>query len=98
MDSLATDIIKIHPNKVPIIIESDLSLSKTKFVVPREITLRQFHCTLMNYFPANEKQSVIMFVNNTLPLLSDTVGQSYDLNKHEDGFLYIKTKKENTFG
>lgn len=97
----AKDILKEYSNKVPIIIESDsnIELDKNKYIVPKDITLRQFNCILSRYIKKNEKQSIILFINNTLPIMTDTIGNLYNLNKSdEDNFLYIRLKRENTFG
>jgi GABA(A) receptor-associated protein len=100
--SPAQDIISLHDNKVPIIInnnQTDIVLTKNKFIVPRELSIRQFHCILLKYCNTNQKQSIIMFINNTLPNMSDTIGNVYDTcyNK-DDSFLYMNVRKENTFG
>ena len=98
----ADDIIKIHENKVPIIIKLPEHLSesftKTKFIVPKDLTVRQFHCILKNYTTINSKQSIILFVNKKLPIISDTIGNIYNIEKSDDGFLYFDVNKENTFG
>ena len=100
MTTTANDIIKLHKNKVPLIIaeESNIELSKTKFVVPRDLTVGQFHCIIKKYTIVSSKDSIILFINNKLPVITDTIGNLYDLHKTDDNFLYITIKKENTFG
>ena len=96
------DILKLHKNKIPIIIKlsekSNIDLDKLKYIVPIDITLQQFHCILHKYIKKNEKQSVIMFINNILPVSSELIGSLYNQYKDTDGFLYITVRKENTFG
>lgn len=96
------DILKLHKKKVPIIIQlyenSNIELDKLKYIVPIDISLQQFHCILSKYIKKNEKQSVIMFINNTLPVSSESIGNLYNKYKDNDGFLYITIRKENTFG
>ena len=96
------DILKLHKKKVPIIIQltenSNIELDKLKYIVPTDLTLQQFHCILSKYIKKNEKQSVIMFINNTLPVSSESIGSLYNQYKDNDGFLYITIRKENTFG
>ena len=98
----AEDILKSHKNKVPIIIHipenSIINLDKIKYIVPIDITVQQFHCILNKNIKKNEKQSVIMFINNTLPVSSELIGSLYNQYKDKDGFLYITLRKENTFG
>ena len=97
----AEQILDIYPTKVPIIIElnekSNIQLEKKKYIVPKDITLRQFHCILSKHIILNSKQGVIMFINNTLPMLNDTIGNVHHQN-NVDGFLYIQLTLENTFG
>ena len=96
------DILKLHQNKIPIIIQlsenSNIELDKLKYIVPIDITLQQFHCILNKYIKKNEKQSVIMFIHDTLPVSSESIGSLYKQYKDNDGFLYITIRKENTFG
>ena len=96
------DIIKLHKNKVPIIIQlsenSNVELYKLKYIVPVDITLQQFHCILNKYIKKNEKQTVILFINSILPVSSKTIGALYNQHKDNDGFLYITVRRENTFG
>ena len=96
------DIFKIHKNKIPVIIQpsenSNIELDKLKYIVPKDITLQQFHCILIKYIKKNEQQSVIMFINNILPVSSESIGTLYNQYKDKDGFLYITVRKENTFG
>ena len=96
------DILKIHQNKIPIVIQlsenSNIKLDKLKYIVPVDFTLQQFHCILNKYINNNEKQSVIMFINNMLPVSSESIGTLYNQYKDNDGFLYINIRKENTFG
>ena len=97
----AEQILELYPTKVPIIIDldkkSNIELEKKKYIVPKDITLRQFHCILSKNLTVNSKQSVIMFINNTLPMLNDTIGNVYSKN-NVSGFLYIQLNIENTFG
>ena len=102
MNSVAEDIINLHPLKVPIIVNtsenSNIELEKYKYIVPKDISLRQFHCILSKKINKNSKQSLILFINNILPSGTDTIGNLYNLHKDNDGFLYITISKENTFG
>lgn len=98
----ANDIMKIHKNKVPIIINLpdhlNATFTKTKFIVPNNLTVRQFHCILKKYTTISSKQSLILFVNKKLPMISDTIGNIYENEKSDNNFLYIDVQKENTFG
>ena len=96
------DILKLHKNKVPIIIDTShspcIQLEKSKYIVPRDISVQQFHCIINKYIHTNKKQSLILFINNILPVSSESIGNIYNEFKDKDGFLYITLRKENTFG
>ena len=96
------DILKSYKNKIPVVIQisekSNIYLDKLKYIVPKDITVQQFHCILNKYIIKNEKHSIIMFINNTLPTSTETIGSLYNQYKDNDGFLYITLSKENTFG
>lgn len=102
MNSVSQEILQAYQNKVPIIItsspKSGIQLEKTKFIVPKNITLREFHCILLKYIQKNSKQSVMLFIDNTLPLNTESVSNLYSKHKSEDGFLYMTVSRENTFG
>lgn len=95
-------ILNTYTNKIPIIIRtkdnSNFQLEKLKYIVPKDITIQQFHCILNKYIKNNKKQSIVLFVNNTLPINTESVGNLYNEHKDNDGFLYITLIKENTFG
>ena len=96
----ANDILNHYNNtKVPVIINTCLKLSKTKFIVPFDMTLSQFHYLLSKQIKKNEKDSLIFFINNKLPMQSQTMGSLYKLYKCPiDKYLYINVSKEKTFG
>ena len=96
------DILKLHKNKIPLIIkvpeQNNIEFDKLKYIVPEDITIQQFSLILNKYIKNNKNQSIIMFINNTLPVSSQTIGSLYNTYKDSDGFLYITVRKENTFG
>ena len=98
----SSEIMSVHKNKIPIILsisdKSSIKLTKNKFIVPRDITIQQFHCILKKYMKITSKQSILFFINNSLPISSDTLGNIYNTDKSDDGFLYITVQTENTFG
>ena len=102
MISTSEHILKTHKNKVPII--CDLSkncgiiLDKQKFIIPRNVTIREFYCILNKYITKTKNDCIILFIKNILPKGTDTIGDMYNQYKENDGFLYITVRKENTFG
>lgn len=96
----AKDILEFYNHKkVPIIIDSQLELSKNKFIVPIDMTISQFHYIINKKIKKNEKDAIILFVNNILPQQIDTLGSLYNLYKSEDDeYLHIVVRKESAFG
>ena len=43
-------------------------------------------------------ERTLLFVDKTVPQSSLTMGQLYEKEKDEDGFLYVAYSGENTFG
>ena len=100
MSKTAEQILKLYEDtKVPVVIETkDLDITKTNFVIPRDMSLHEFHCILRKKIRLKKKQSILLFIDNILPLQSRTIGSLYDEYKDEDAILYIIIRCENTFG
>lgn len=85
--------------KIPLILDTKINIDKKKYIVPVDMTISQFNYLLRNKITSNEKQGLIIFINNTLPTQMQTFGELYNLYKNEDdAFLYMKLTQENTFG
>ena len=98
--STAHNILTLHTNKVPLIISdnSNITLNKTKFIVPRNLSVGQFHCIIKKYADVKSSDCIVLFIDGKLPIITDTIGNLYDLHKQNDDFLYITVSKENAFG
>ena len=97
------DISKQYNNrKVPIIFEiknKTIELNQTKYIVPKDISLAQFQSVIVKKISIKKHQGLIFFINNTLPKMTDTIGQLHSQFKSDDDqFLYIQLSKENAFG
>jgi GABA(A) receptor-associated protein len=97
--------LKEHPGKVPIVIQksarSKLTLPdkfKFKFLVPPDQTFGEYIYEIRKRLKLTEEQSLFMFVNNSIPSSSSTMGDVYEKCKDEDGFLKFIFCEENTFG
>jgi GABA(A) receptor-associated protein len=44
------------------------------------------------------EKAIFLFINGSIPISSQMLGNIYELNKENDGFLYIVYSFENTFG
>lgn len=103
--------LKEFPERVPVIVEpaakSTLTLDKRKFLVPGDATVGQFLHTLKRRIRAHPDQptrqlspdqAIFVFVEHTLPVLSQTMRQLYAEKAASDRFLYMEFDKEATFG
>ena len=96
-------IIEKYPDRLPIIVEKRdgsqiKNLDKTKYLVPRDMTVGQFMYVIRKRIKLTPENALFVFVNNTLPITSDTISDVYAKHKHKDGFLYMIYSGENTFG
>jgi GABA(A) receptor-associated protein len=96
-------LLKRHPNNIPIIVEkvskSDPDIDKTKYLVNRSISMAQFRFILQKRMNIDPNTALFIYSeNNELFQPSDFVERSYNLNKNEDGFMYVKYGLEATYG
>lgn len=98
-------ILNKFPDRIPIIVEKSTQsqntlpdIDKKKYLVPNDLTLGQFIYVIRKRIKLKPEKALYLFVNNTLPVVSSTIGQIYNEHKHEDGFVYFIYAAENTFG
>jgi len=104
--------IEEFPGHVPIILEKKTKRLKSdkkifeknktnKFLVPRDIKYKDFimNVNVRNKF-ITEKENVYIFFTNGKKLEKNEtrIGEIYDQNKDDDGFLYIVYTKYESFG
>jgi GABA(A) receptor-associated protein len=91
-----------YPDRIPVIVECDkksnIMLKEYKFLVPKDITMSQFIYVLRRRIKLEPYQSLYCFINESIPVPSDTMDIIYQTYKENDGFLYIYFSLENTFG
>jgi GABA(A) receptor-associated protein len=93
-----------YSDRIPIIVErsnkSDILplIDKKKFLCPKDLTIGQFVYVIRKRISLNPNKAIFIFINNTLPPISSSVGDIYGQHMDEDGFLYIMYSSENTFG
>jgi hypothetical protein len=91
-----------HPNYTPVLIrsaDSSLVLDKVKYLIPHGLTVTEFMMTIRKKIQCNETEGLYIFVNNTIPIGSQTIYEVY--NEHFDqtiNMLVINVAKEATFG
>lgn len=90
---------QIYLNRVPVVIEkSSIILDKYKFLVPYESKIYEFMEILRKRIDIKSHQGLFLFINNTIPNMTKSIGEIYNEHKNEDGFLYINLILETTFG
>jgi len=104
---MSSKIIARNPNRVPVIVSKmsflnpKADLLRTKFICPRSLTIGQL-IYIVRRFLENMNSSAALFLTiygtKLLPSTGDKIGDVYDLNKEEDGFLYCVIFTENVFG
>ncbi|XP_004066862.1 gamma-aminobutyric acid receptor-associated protein-like 2 [Oryzias latipes] len=92
-----------YPDRVPVIVEKVsgsqiVDIDKRKYLVPSDITVAQFMWIIRKRIQLPSEKAIFLFVDKTVPQSSITMGQLYDKEKDEDGFLYVAYSGENTFG
>jgi len=91
-----------YKDKVPIIVNecSDELIHRInrKMLLHKEITVGNYMYSLRNKFNIKPEESVVLFVNGTIPVSTMMIGHLYEKYKDKDGFLYISILKENVFG
>ena len=87
-----------YPDRVPVYVEADTILNKNKFLVPRTMTVGQFTYVVRKRMDLQAHEALFMFVNNVLPPVSADFDTLHREHANEDGLLYVKYGKENTFG
>lgn len=99
------DMIKTkYPDYIPIILrtksKSNIKLNKIKYLVGEDITVVQFLSIIRKKIHNfNKSDSIFLFINNSLPVQHNTLGNLYKLYKDADtNMLFVTVCKENTFG
>jgi hypothetical protein len=92
-----------YPERVPVLIypadKNQPSIEKTKYLVPKDLTMSQFHYIIKKYISVKPEQAIFLFTkNNSLVNSSKSIAEIYKEHKSEDEFLYFIYSIENTFG
>jgi len=88
-----------YPDRVPVLVESKASETDAlKYMVPKDRTVATMMVQLRKHIQMTPKQAIYLFVNNTLPPNSATIGEIWEQHRNEDNVLVITYSLENTFG
>ncbi len=91
-----------YPDRIPIICEpsktSSPQIDKTKYLVPRDLTVGQFLYVIRKRMSLSPEQAIYLFIGGTIPTTSEMMNVIYENHRDADGFLYVYYSCENTFG
>jgi len=94
-----------HPQSIPVILKASNQktlpeVSKTKFLVPSEVTLGKLKLEILKFMTLRPKDTVHFSFQNGLvfPCNTTLISTIYEKHKSEDGFLYVIYSVENVFG
>ena len=93
-----------YPDKIFIYLEKNKNcknideIDKHKYLCPKDMFFNQFIYIVRKRLKITDKQSIIFFINNSIPNPNTSMQELYEKNKNIDDFLYIKYSGENFFG
>lgn len=98
-------IMKKYPGRIPVYVKradnvgSRLpEINRHKFLIPQDFTLHALQHTVRLYLKLKPEQAIFLFINNNVPIYSDSLAQLYEKYRDKDGLLYVTYSTENTFG
>ncbi len=97
-------ILEKYPDRVPLIVQPSKNdrdaypIDKSKYITPRDLTLMQLQQIIRKRIHFPPEKALFMFIDNKIYPITSLIGNIYDENKDNDGFLYITYCQENTFG
>lgn len=91
-----------HPGHIPVIVTGkDVVISKTKFLVPRDMSVGCFVAEVRRNcecIKSGEAIFCLTEMRSTLPPNAQTIEQVWRDNESDDGFLHFAVVRENVFG
>jgi len=92
-----------HPNKIPIIVEKNdkcsfIDINKKKYLSPNDMPISQFIFIIRKRISLKPSETLFVMINDKIIPNGKTLGEIYEDEKNEDGFLYMVYTSENTFG
>ena len=101
--SEAKRILRKYPDRIPVIAElshnSSLTLDKTKYLVPCDLSVGQFIYVIRKRLNLPPEKAIFLFTeNNTLPPTGSLMSNVYEYYRDTDLFLYFIISEESVFG
>lgn len=98
-------VMKKHPGRVPVYVKRASNtgtnlpeINRHKFLIPQDFTLHALQHTIRVYLKLKPEQAIFLFINNTIPIYTESLLQLYEKYRSADGLLYVTYSTENTFG
>ncbi len=95
-DAESKKLIEKYPDRIPAIVEKALevgltswTLTKKKYLVPKDLTVGQFMSVLRNRMNLPFEQAIRLCIDKVKPATSDRVDVVYQNYKDKDGFVYF---------
>lgn len=100
-----SDLLRQHPDRIPVIVDraagSEATLGELrhrKFLVPGAITMGHLQHMIRAKLDLRPHQALILMVDSTIPLPSDTVADCYARPRAASPVLHITYACESAFG
>lgn len=92
-----------YPDRIPVILEKGPrynlpEIDKCKYLIPADMTVAQFLHVVRRRINLKPEQAVFLFVQNKIPVITNTLGQIYDEFREQDGFVYFTVTGETVYG
>ena len=102
--TLSHHILLKNPDKIPIILEKDISctitpIKKTKFLIGKNMTVNQFQRMIRILLKIGEEEALFLSAKGKYTIAGQKSLESiYNTYKDEDGYLYIAYSTELIYG
>jgi GABA(A) receptor-associated protein len=99
----SANILKKYAGHVPVIVDKDPrsrlpDIERQKFLVPSDLSIGHFVYVVRKRIDLQATDAIFLFVNRKLPPPNATMGQLYQENRDEDGFMYCSYSSDTAYG
>ena len=98
-------IMKKYPGRIPVYVKRADNvgtrlpeINRHKFLIPQDFTLHALQHTVRIYLKLKPEQAIFLFINNEVPMYTESLAELYEKHHDKDGLLYVTYSTENTFG
>jgi GABA(A) receptor-associated protein len=97
----STKMKELYPDKIPIILDLDpffKNITKYKFLIPSNLTVAHLLNSIRTIVKLEKEKALFIFVNETIPPITQVISNLYSAYSDPDGFLYVSVALESVFG